>query len=140
MSELKTSPSHWEINVRKNTLRLLCWTGAWTATVAVLAFGPPLIWHFNTLLTIFAIIINVSVGIGMIIAHIRHLNGSDEMQQKNVLEAAALTLGVGLVCGGSYQLWKDIQLISFEPEISHLMILMGLTFMASLLVGHWRSR
>jgi hypothetical protein len=44
------------------------------------------------------------------------------------------------VCGLSYELLEDIRLISFEPEIAHLVILMGLTFMAVMIAGHRKYR
>ncbi len=50
----------------------------------------------------------------------------------------ALTLGVGMVVGVSYELLEDIKLITFEPEISHLIILMGLTFGIGIIVGNRR--
>ena len=50
----------------------------------------------------------------------------------------ALTLGVGLVVGTSYELLEDIKLITFEPEISHLTILMCLTYFIGIILGNRR--
>jgi len=58
------------------------------------------------------------------------------MQQKIFLESTVLTLGVGLVCGNSYELLEDMKLISFEPEISRLIVLMCLTFLTGRIIGH----
>lgn len=129
-------PSTWEARNKKHTILLACWTGGWLATTAILAFGPKFIWHFNTLATILSLLVNLGVGFGMILAFIRHLKGLDEMHQKIILEAAALSLGVGLVCSSSYKLLEDIKLISFEPEIFHLVILMSLTFLVGVIAGH----
>jgi hypothetical protein len=74
----------------------------------------------------------------MILANKKYIRGQDELHQKIFLDASALTLGVGLVCGLSYELFEDIKLISFEPEISHLVILMCLTFLLGMIVGHRR--
>jgi hypothetical protein len=41
-----------------------------------------------------------------------------------------------LVCGLSYELLEDIKLIPVEPEISHLVVLMCLTFLAGMIFGH----
>jgi hypothetical protein len=82
-----------------------------------------------------AVALNVLVGAAMIAANIKHLRSSDELQQKVFLDASAITLGVGLVFGGSYGLWNKMGLIAFEPEIGHLMIVMGLTFVASMFIG-----
>ena len=103
-------------------------------------FGPKLMWDFATLPTILGVLLNLVVGVGMILATKRHVLGLDEMQQKSFLDAGALSLGVGLVCGLSYELLEDVKLISFEPEISHLIILMGLTFIAGAIAGHRKYR
>ena len=42
-------------------------------------------------------------------------------------EAMALSLGVGLVVGLSYSTMDVTNLIAFDAEISHLVILVGLT-------------
>jgi hypothetical protein len=55
--------------------------------------------------------------------------------RKIQLEAMAFSLGVGLVCGLSYELLEDIKLISFEPEISHLIMLMAITYIGGVLAG-----
>ena len=140
MSDLKSDSNGWAASNAKNTARLGYWTAAWVVTMAVAAFGPKLIWDFDTVLTILAVLINLGVGFGMVVANKRYLQGQDEMHQKIFLDAGALTLGVGLVCGLSYELLDDIKLIPFEPEISHLVILMCLTFVAGMIAGHRRYR
>ena len=140
MSDLKTEPNGWAARAAKNTVRLGYWTGAWLMTMATAAFGPRLIWDFDTVLTTLAVLVNLGTGLGMILANKRHLQGLDEMSQKIFLDAGALTLGVGIVCGLSYELLEDIKLISFEPEISHLMILMTFTFAGGMIAGHRKYR
>ena len=140
MDKLKADSNNYPIMIAKSSLHLLRWTVAWVATSAVAAFGPRLIWNFATLPTILGVLINLGVGFGMILQTKRHLQGLDELGQKIFLDAAAFTLGVGLVCGISYELLEDIRLISFEPEIGHLIILMGLTFMAGMIAGHRKYR
>ena len=76
----------------------------------------------------------------MIRATKRHVHGLDELQQKIFLDAGALSLGAGLVFGIAYELLEDIKLISFEPEISHLIILMTLTFLAGKIAGNRKYR
>lgn len=104
--------------------------------VPAAAFGPKTIWDFATLPTILGVLVNLAIGFGMIAAHKRYLQGLDELHQKIFLDAGALTLGVGLVCGLGYELLEDIKLISVKPEISHLVMLMCLTFLAGLIFGH----
>jgi hypothetical protein len=136
MSYSKTESSNWAKRNAKNTVRLGIWTGAWLVTTALLAFGPKLLWDFNTPLTVLAVLVNLAVGGGMILANKTYLGGLDEMQQKIFRDSAALTLGVGLVAAVSYEMLEDIRLISFEPEISHLLILMALTFLGAMIAGN----
>jgi len=140
MSDSKTRSDKWASNTARNTTRLRYWTFAWVATSALAAFGPKFIWDFATLPTILGVLVNLGVGFGMIIANKQYLQGLDEMQRKIFLDACAVTLGVGLVCGLSYELLEDIKLISYEPEIPHLIILMCLVFLTTTIAGHRRYR
>ncbi len=140
MNQQKSDSNAWATSNARNTVRLAYWTLAWLATSAVAAFGPKLLWDFETLPTVLGVLVNLAVGFGMILATRRHLRGLDEMHQKIFLDAGALSLGVGLVCGLGYELLEDIRLISFEPEISHLVILMCLTFLAGMIAGHRKYR
>ena len=123
---------------KKNTLHLGLWSGAWVLATAGAAFGPKFLWDYNTLLTIIGISIHILIGFGMIYANRQHLLGMDEMQRHIQHKAMALTLGVGLVLGMSYELLEDIKLISFEPEISHLVLLMCLTYLIGIILGNKR--
>ena len=136
MSTLKASANDRTCSNKMNTIRLGYATLVWVLTTAVAAFGPKLIWNFATWPTIIAVLTNLATSFGMIAANRTHLRGLDELQQKIFLEAGALTLGVGLVCGISYELLEDIKLISFEPEIAHLVMLMSVTFVGGMIAGH----
>lgn len=140
MSIQKTDSSPWESQNAKNTVKLGLWTGAWVLTTAIVAFAPKFIWDFATIPTVIAVLSNLAIGFGMIFANIRHFNGLDEMQQKIFFNSAAITLGVAIVCGCSYASLKNVQLITFEPDISHLIILMGLTFLCVNAIGHWKYK
>ncbi|MGB5630107.1 MAG: hypothetical protein WBM45_11860 [Woeseiaceae bacterium] len=140
MNDSKADGKDWAANSNRNTLRLKIWTAAWVLTSAFAAFGPKLAWDFSTLPTIGAQLLNLGTGIGMIVATRRYVLGLDELQQKIFLQAGALTLGVGLVCGLSYELLEDVRLISFEPEIPHLVMLMCITFLVSTVAGYRRYR
>lgn len=131
----KTNLTRWDSEVKKNTNRIYYWTFGWVLSIWLLGIGPQIIWNFNSSATVFAALLNLAIGIGMIKANVRFLKGQDEMQQRIFLEAAALTLGVTVVCTGSYQTWQDIKLISFEPQVWHLMCVMGLTFMVGTAVA-----
>jgi hypothetical protein len=140
MSKHRAETSEWQAKSANNSVRLLYWTSAWLVSTALAAFGPKLIWNFQTGLTILGVLCNLTVGAGMILATKRHLQGLDEMHQKIFRDAAVLSLGVGLVCAISYELLEDIKLITFEPEISHVIILMTLTFLAGMIVGNRKYR
>ena len=140
MSKQTGGGSDWKMNAVRNTTRLKFWTLAWVLTTALAAFGPRFIWDFHTGLTILGVLINVGVGFGMIFATKRHLQGMDEMHQKIFRDAAVLSLGVGMVFAISYELLEDIRLITFEPEISHVIILMTLTFLAGVIIGNRKYR
>ncbi len=62
------------------------------------------------------------------------------MQQKIQLEAMALSLGVGFVCGLSYSLLDQSNLMAADAEITHLILLMGLTYLAGTVIGNRRYR
>lgn len=136
MSKQTTSPNDWEAKKASNIRNLRYWTLAWVLTSALAAFGPRFIWDYHTALTILGVVINVVIGFRMIVANRDYLRSLDEMHRKIFLDAGALSLGVGLVIGLSYELLEDIKLISFEPEISHLVILMCLTFLVGMIRGH----
>jgi len=120
----------------ENNANLRNWTIAWVITMAIAAFAPRFVWDYNTAFSVIAILVNLVIGFRMLVANRVHLKGLDEMQQKILLDAMALSLGVGLVVGLSYELLEDIKLITFQPEIAHVVIVMGLTYLVAVLLGH----
>ncbi len=116
------------------------WTFAWTASMALATFGPKYIWAENTAFTVIAILLNAGLGAGMILANIRHLKGLDELHQRIQLEAMAVALGVGVVGGLSYSLLDTTNVMQGDAEISVLVILIGLTYLAGSIVGQFRYR
>jgi hypothetical protein len=103
--------------------------------MAVAVFGPQLVWESNSTLTLLALAANLIVGAGMILANKTHLQGLDELQQRIQLEAMALALGVGLVLGLAYSTADITNLIPFDAEISHLVMLLGLTYLVGVFLG-----
>lgn len=134
MNTSNTEHSKWEAEAVRNTVRLGIWTGAWVLTMAVATFGPQLVWESRSI-SILAIAANFTIGIGMILANKRHLQGLDEMQRKVQLEAMALALGVALIAGLSYSTLDATNVIAFDAEISHLVILIGITYGTGLALG-----
>ena len=135
MNNPNPKPGNFSANNTKNTLLLFYWTLAWVLTTALINFGTEYIWLSNKLFTSLAILLNVVIGFGMILAVKRYLKGLDEMQQKIQLDAMALSLGVGLVIGLGYSSMGQTNLIPFEPEISHMIMLMSLTYIAGIFAG-----
>ncbi|MGX9460880.1 hypothetical protein ACWXWU_06490 [Shewanella sp. A14] len=125
----------WRTTNTHNTARLAKWTLAWVITMAIANFGPQLIWQ-QDVITITAIASNFIIGIGMILANRRQLLGLDELQQKIQLNAMGLSLGVGLIVGLSYSNLDTTNLITGHAEISHVVIIMGLTYLVGIILGH----
>ncbi|MCF4100080.1 hypothetical protein L1I30_00230 [Gillisia sp. M10.2A] len=126
------------MSTQKKTLNLAAWTLAWVLTMALASFGPKFLWDSNSTLSILAIILNLAIGIGMILANKRHLNSLDELQRKIQLEAMAISLGAAVVFGLSYSLLDTTNVITYDAEISHLVILIGITYLGGILIGNSR--
>ncbi len=130
----------WKTQQKHNTKNLAFWTLAWTLSMALATFGPRFIWGNDNTLTLIGIILNAFLGAGMILANIRYLNGLDDLQKKIQLEGMGIALGVGIVGGLSYSLLDTTNLISQDAEISFLVILIGLTYLFSVLIGQKRYK
>lgn len=140
MEKQTINSSNWNKNTRKNTIRLFSWTIAWVLTIAIATFGRLYIWEDNETFSLIAILFNLAIGIGYIIANKDHLKGLDELQQKIQLEATALSLVVGIVAGITYSLLSQAKIVHPHAEISHLLILMGLTYSIGIFLGSWRYK
>lgn len=138
MTHTDSGKDNRDARTARSSVRLLVWTFAWLLTVALMAFGPKIVWDFNTLASTIAIVINLLAGYKMILVNKDHLLGLDEMQQRIQLNAMAISLGAGLVLGVTYDTLEDIKIITFEPEVSHLIIVMSLVYMLSIVIGNRR--
>ena len=123
---------------RVSEAKVVYWGLAWVLATAGAAFGPELLWGYGTLMTSVAVATQLALGFGMIWAFKGVLLAMDDLQRLIQLEAISLALGVGIVVGVSYELLEDVKLITFEPEISHLIMLMSLTYMFGLFLGNRR--
>ncbi|NQV49148.1 MAG: hypothetical protein HQ507_01525 [Candidatus Marinimicrobia bacterium] len=140
MNKLITEPGNWTDRLKKNTIRLGYWTAAWVITLAIAAFGPKFIWDYARLPSLLALLVNLVAGVCWILANKQNLRDLDDLQQKIQLEATALSLSVGVVAGLGYELLEDIHLIGFQPEISHLVILMSLAYGMGVFTGNRRYK
>lgn len=135
---MERKTASWTSRRKKNTTNLAFWTAIWVLTLAIATFGFKFMWEENTTISLFAFIINIGAGIGMIMANIKYVRSLDEMQQKIQLEAMGIALGVGVVGGLSYSLLDITNLIMVDAEISFLVILIGLSYLAAMIIGHFR--
>jgi hypothetical protein len=123
---------------KQQTIKLALWTWSWVATLAIATFGPKFIWDDHKLLTVFAITVNLSNGIMMIIANRSCFNTMDELQRKIHTESLAITLGLAVIVGLSFSLLDQTNLINFDADIGFLVGFIGITYMVTLLIN--RSR
>jgi predicted membrane channel-forming protein YqfA (hemolysin III family) len=130
----------WPSRQIRNTAGLAAWTAAWVATLALASFGPAALWSDEPAPTLLAIAFNVLVGIGMLLAHKRYLEALDELQRTIQLQAMAWSLGVGLVGGMALALLTRFDLLAFEAEIAHLVILQALVYVVATVGGMLRYR
>ncbi len=130
----------WASRIIRNTVGLAAWTVAWVASLALAAFGPGTLWDRQPGPTLIAIAFNVLIGVGMLFANKRNLQGLDELQRTIQLQAMALSLGAGLVGGLALTLFARHGLIGFEIEIGHLVAIMGLVYLAGCVAGLLRYR
>jgi len=117
-------------------LNLALWTLAWVASTALLRFGAEYIWDYKAAYSIIVLITHLALGAAMIMVNVKHLANLDELQRKITMDAMGITLGVGLIAGIAYEQLEDIKLITFEPEINHLIMLMAFTYIISILIGN----
>ena len=124
---------------KKYTKILLGWTFAWLVSLAFLSAGVNYLWD-SLLITKIGLLINLSIGVGMIIANKNLLNHYDELQKKIQLEAMALTLGLAVVVGIIYEVSFDFGIINSEPEGEYLVIFISICYIVSNLLNSRRYR
>ena len=124
--------------IRKNTRSLAVWTLLWLITMALISFGWKLIWDENDMISLLLILVNALIGAGMILANIRYIKALDELDRKITLDALALALGFGVVGGLSYSLLDITNVITFDAEISILVIIISLTYLGGIVIGKFR--
>ncbi len=126
---------------RQKTLRILAFsTLAWTASVALVVFGPMLFWPDQPTMDLVMILLNLGLGIAMLLVNRRYILNLDELQRKIQLEAMAWALGLAVVGGLAYSLLDIRNVIPFDAEISFLVIGVSLTYLGGLLYGQYRYR
>ena len=140
VDQLKPPENGYQTRVRTNVIKLFRWCGVWAGTCALMVFGPLFLWNKASVFTLLAIVLNVSVGIGAILANKKYLDELDELQRKVHLNALGITVGVAMIVSIPYSVMDSYHVIPFHADISHLVVLMSLTYAASNLYGTWRYR
>ena len=135
MNKQKIEPNAWPGKTKETTIRLAKWTILWMLTLTIPAFGPALFWGENILINSLAILFNLGIGIGMIMATINHLKKQDEMIQKVQLEAMGISLGVAVVGGIAFSMLDTTNVIPFDAEISHLVMIIAITYFVSVFIN-----
>ena len=140
MSQPKPPQNGYQSRTRTNIIRLFRWNAAWVAATALMAFGPKFLWSRALVFTLLAVGLDVAVGVGMILANKKYLEELDELQRKVHLNALAIAVGVALIAGIPYSMMDAYDVIPFKANISHLVMLMSLTYFVSYLYGARRYR
>ncbi|TRZ46213.1 hypothetical protein [Robertkochia solimangrovi] len=122
----------------RSTKVLALWTFSWVASVALASFGPKFLWNGNKIITALAIIINLILGVMMVIAHRNHLSHLDELQRKLHMDAMGISLGVAVVGGLAYSLMDTSNLIPGDAEISTVVMLVGISYLVTLVINQKR--
>ena len=123
---------------RQNKI-MLAWTFAWVASIAFLTGGVNSLWD-SLLITKIGLLINLAIGIGMIIANKNLFKTYDELQKKIQFEAMAITLGLAVVVGLTYEISFDFGVIDKEPEFEYLMGFISFSYIASNIINARKYR
>jgi hypothetical protein len=121
---------------KRNTKNLAIWTSAWLVSLALVAFGPLLLWDYYKAISLCAIALNLVMGYKMMMANKQHLEDLDELQQRIHLVAMALSLGVSMVFGAVYGLLESIRLVEFQPNPSSVLFVMGISYAVGMVLAH----
>ena len=124
---------------KKHTKILMAWTLAWVASLAFLTGAENALWD-NIIFTQIGLIINFFIGLGMIIANKNLFKHYDELQKKIQFEAMALTLGLAVVVGLTYEISFDFGVINSEPEFEYLVLFISFTYIASNIINSRRYK
>ncbi len=124
---------------KKQIKIMLAWTLAWVASLAFLTGLENSLWD-NIIFTQIGLIINLAIGIGMIIANKNLFKTYDELQKKIQFEAMAITLGLAVVVGLTYEVSFDFGVIDKEPEFEYLMLFISFSYIASNIINARRYR
>lgn len=131
---------NYSISQKKGLQRLALWTGLWVLSLALVVFGAEFLWDYNTSFSIMAILLNVVIGILMILANINYVKSLDDLQKLISLQAMSVALGIAVVGGLAYSALDMTNVIPFDAEISHLVMLIGVSYLVSIIIANYRYK
>lgn len=131
---------NYSILQKKGLQRLALWTGLWVLSLALVVFGAEFLWDYNTSFSIMAILLNVVIGILMILANINYVKSLDDLQKLISLQAMSVALGIAVVGGLAYSALDMTNVIPFDAEISHLVMLIGVSYLVSIIIANYRYK
>ncbi len=131
----KHNPDNNRLKARlsRTSLFLLLTAAAWVFSIALLTFGPEVLWQYDFTLTHFAIALNLLMGIVMPRAYFKHLSNMDELQRQTHLEAMTLTLVVTVIFTVIYGGVASAKLVS-DTHPTNLLFVVGATYIFSVIV------
>ena len=124
---------------KKQTKVMLGWTLAWVVSLAFLTGAENTLWN-DLIFTKIGLLINLAIGIGMILANKNLFKTYDELQKKIQFEAMAITLGLAVVVGLTYEVSFDFGVIDKEPEFEYLMGFISFSYIASNIINARKYR
>ncbi|MBT4298235.1 MAG: hypothetical protein HOD42_05755 [Flavobacteriaceae bacterium] len=124
---------------KKQNKVLLGWTLAWVVSLAFLTGAENTLWN-DLIYTKIGLLINLVIGIVMIVAHKNLFKTYDELQKKIQFEAMAITLGLAVVVGLTYEVSFDFGVIDKEPEFEYLMLFICFSYIASTIISAIRYK
>jgi hypothetical protein len=124
---------------KKQNKVLLGWTLAWVVSLAFLTGAENTLWN-DLIYTKIGLLINFVIGIVMIVAHKNLFKTYDELQKKIQFEAMAITLGLAVVVGLTYEVSFDFGVIDKEPEFEYLMLFICFSYVASTIISAIRYK
>ena len=124
---------------KKQNKVLLGWTLAWVVSLAFLTGAENTLWN-DLIYTKIGLLINLVIGIVMIVAHKNLFKTYDELQKKIQFEAMAITLGLAVVVGLTYEVSFDFGVIDKEPEFEYLMLFICFSYVASTIISATRYK
>lgn len=122
---------------QKKIMFAWAWRLAWVVSLVILTGAENSLWD-NKIYTIIGLIINFAIGIGMIIAEKNLFKTYDELQKRIQFEAMAITLGLVIIVGLTYEVSFDFGIIDKEPQFEYLMLFISLLYIITNIVNSRR--